>query len=226
MNLRTLAAGKKRPSDLDRLAKALDIDWHEARCAGRVQRHVEILRGIAHEISPDPDRPDRPANAADAQARFQEHLKKLKAATPPVGLSAASARFVDHVVAVAERGGSHLFACFEDPRIPPNTNRLEGFFGDSKEFARQVTGDASTSNTAIRNLGGPFLVAFSRARSSPPLVPDELTINLDAYTKARAYIAQEEAPARRRRSLVRHPKRHIKELLDGYRAHLCLPSPQ
>lgn len=142
-----------------------------------------------------------------------------------MGLSAPTADFLDHIIALTERGGSHLFTCFDDPRIPANTNKLEGFFGHSKEFVRHVNGDASTTNSPIRNLGGSLLVTFFRSQSLPPLRAEDLTNDLDAYKKARAALEQEEAPARRRRSLVRHPQAHIDRLLAGYRRHLGLPSP-
>lgn len=204
---------------LDALADALALGWHESRCAGRVLRHVEILRGVVHEISSAPERPDRPANGDDAHARLRAHLEKLKAETPRSGLGAATAAFVDHVVNVSERWGRNLFHCFDDPRIPPSSNQLEKFFGVSKHLVRQITGNSSTSNSLVQNLGESFLLTMFQV-SHAPLALDEASLDLEAHSSARAALAREEAPARRRRSLVRYPAQHVDGLLARWAATL------
>src|SRR5271169_6720051 len=185
--------GSKAPvptPHLDGLAKALQLDWHEARYAGRVERHVEILRDVAHEISSAPDRPDRPENGDDAHAGLCAYLEQLTADTPRVGLSAATGAFVDHVVGVAERWGRKLFHCFDDPRIPPTSNELEGFFGVSKRFVRQITGNSSTSNSLVQNLGESFLLTMFQV-SNAPLNLEETGVDLDALREASAALARE-----------------------------------
>src|SRR5207302_6999480 len=69
---------------------ALPISWAGAHAAGRVQRHVQILRDVVHHMSPDPARLDRPCNAAEAETQFWDFLTELQRKTPRVGLSAPS----------------------------------------------------------------------------------------------------------------------------------------
>ena len=131
---------------LDALAQALLPTWHEVRLAGRVTRHTAILREVAHELSPAPDRPDRPPTAAAAQAQFDAYLTHLAAMTPRAGLAAPTAAFVDDLIARTRRYGPHLFVCFDDARIPATTNALERFFGDAKRVVRHADGCGSTTN--------------------------------------------------------------------------------
>lgn len=182
-------------------------------------RHVEILRGVAHEISSASDRPDRPTTGDEAHARLLDHLEQLKSVTPRAGLSAATAAFVEHLTNLTARWGRNLFHCFDNPRIPPTSNELEGFFGVSKRFIRQITGNSSTSNSLVQNLGESFLLTMFQVHHAP-LTLEETEVDLDALEEARAQLTREETPARRRRSLVRHPTRHIDDLLARWRVRL------
>jgi hypothetical protein len=205
------------------LARALTPDWHEVRLAGRVERGTEILRGLAHEISADPDRPDRPSDSTEAQARLDAYIAKLSAEVPRHGLGAATGHFVDHLAELNERYKGHLFVCFDDPRVPPNTNKLEGFFGRAKRPLRKACGTGSTANSVAQNVGGDYLAAFALAeKNDRSLVPDKLDASfLERFREARARIAAAEAPTTRRRSLVRSFEKHVARL----RAARGLASP-
>jgi hypothetical protein len=200
----------KQLRELDRLAKALKPDWHEAHCAGRTRRHVDILRDVAHELSNAPDRVDLPKTAAEAQTRFQAYLERLSSETGHAGLASPTRDLVEHIKSAAARAGLHLFYCFDDPRIPGTTNKLEGFFGWSKHFERQVTGNASTTNCLVQNLGADHIMTvFEVKNGTSNLKLETLQVDYEAFKKARAEIEAKEAPARQRRSFVRRTSDHV-----------------
>jgi hypothetical protein len=180
-----------------------------------VDRHVGILREIAHELSADPERPDRPKNAAEAESCLNAKITALKTSAPRAGLGAATGRFVDHIATLAERYGKHLFPCFNDLRIPPTTNKLEGFFGGGKRMIRRAGGCGSTTNSIAQNLGAPFLLAVHGASKAAARLRNQ-AVNLDAYKDALAALADAEAPARRRRSYVRHLDRHLERIVSSW----------
>jgi hypothetical protein len=202
---------------LDQLDEALSLSWEGARAAGRVQRHVEILRDVARRLSPDPERTDRPGNAAEAETQFWDYLTSLQRTTPRVGLSAPTAALVDHLVALSGRWGSHLFTCFDDPDLPPPTNQLEGGFGQFKRMLRRALGAKSTTGSLATNLGAELLLAWHQVRSG--LAPgSEQPVDPQAHRRARAELARLEQPARERRSWVRNLGRRLASLLPRWRA--------
>ena len=198
---------------LDPVARALEPTWHETRLAGRLQRHTEILRGIAHQLSSDPEREDRPTNAAQAKIRFEAYLQELLGATPRTGLAAPTAVFIDGLAERTKRYIDHLFVCFDDPRIPASTNALEGFFGSMKAGTRRALGAKSTSNGVVANLGAEVLIAAQQLRAPNALsLVREPTAPIKAFTEARQRMDREEAPAIRQRSQVRYFQRHLDRL--------------
>ena len=132
---------------------------------------------------------------------------------PRTGLGAASGAFVDDLINRASRYGSHLFVCFDDPRIPATANELEGFWGDSKHVLRNAVGCGSTTNTVVSNLGAEVLLAFHQTRQ-PGALADMAnpTASIADFCEARAKIASLEAPGIRQRSMVRHVSRHLANL--------------
>lgn len=204
---------------LDQLDEALSLSWEGARAAGRVQRHVEILRDVARHLDSDPARPERPSNAAEAETQFWDFLTSLQRRTPRVGLSAPTAAFVDHLVALSGRWGAHLFTCFDDPNLPPTTNQLEGTFGQFKRMLRRVVGAISTSSSLATNLGAELLLAWHQVRCGrAPMLA--VPIDPQAHRTARADIALMEQPARERRSWVRSLSRRLSGLLSRWLAQL------
>jgi hypothetical protein len=202
------------------LAQALKPDWQHSRIAGRVKQQVEILRQVAHRLSSKPDRPDRPTNAAEAETQMWDYLTQLQRETPRIGLSAKLARFVEDLVQRVGRYGAHLYYCFDDARIPATTNRLEGYFSLTKRMERKAGGAASTSNSVVTNLGEEVLVAFQQVQRAPTGIEVPEPLDRTAYRKVRADLDQMEQPARLRRSKIRNPGKHIRELLDRWNASL------
>lgn len=174
---------------------------------------MEILREVAHHLNPDPDRADRPCNAAEAETQAWDYLGELQRRTRRPGLGALTAQLVDHIVALFGRYGEHLFKCFDDPRIPATTNGLEGFFGLGKRVVRKAVGAGSTSNSVVTNLGGEVLMALHQVRNGEPFPG---TIDLHAYQKARAELDALEEPARLCRSYLRDQGKCLVRLLDRW----------
>jgi hypothetical protein len=114
---------------------------------------------------------------------------------------------------LGERYKGHLFVCFEDSRVPPNTNKLEGFFGLAKRPLRRACGTGSTANSVAQNVAGGYLAAFALVESNDRSFMDELDeAFLDRFRTARVRLAIEEAPMSRRRSFVRNFDQHIARL--------------
>lgn len=194
------------------------MTWHEARLAGRVQRHVAMLRQIARVISADPERQDRPASGRDAESRLWEYFGQLEESTSRRGLSAATGAFIDHVVGVATRYGRNLFHCFDDLRIPATTNELEGFFGASKRTLRSSLGRSSTTGAVTQNLPEDFLLTFAQVKAASPdqLRKQILSVPHEHYVAARQEIDQSEQPARKRRSVMRRFDDYLDDLLNAW----------
>ncbi|MBI4872792.1 MAG: hypothetical protein HY814_14645 [Candidatus Riflebacteria bacterium] len=211
---------------LDELSEALRPSWHETRTAGRVRRHTEIIRGLAHELSNSPDRPDLPASAVEAQARVDAYLGELAASAPRAGLGAATGVFIDDLVKRTSRYGDHLFKCFDDPRIPATTNSLERFFGCSKQTLRHALGCGSTTNSVLTNLGEDVLVAYQYLRQNGSPSADAVSACSSAeFLRARSQLARREVPATRQRSRVRHLPRHLSDLLTTWLGDRSPPEP-
>jgi hypothetical protein len=175
------------------------------------------LHELAHEISPDPDRPDRPANASEAEARLLAYVARLQVSAPRTGLGAATGDFVDHIATLARRYASHLFVCFDDARIPATTNGLEHYFGEIKRFLRQAVGAASTAMGTAQNLGPEILMAYAGAGDQRAKI-EALKFTAEEYERARARIDEAERPIRQRRSYVRHLEDNLVRLMDRWTA--------
>jgi hypothetical protein len=202
---------------LNDLAEALRPDWHEAQTAGRIARHTDILREVAHEMSSAPDRENRPKTAAEAQAAFDAFLNAKQATAPRAGLGAATGAFIDDLVERASRYGDHLFACFDDPRIPATSNEIERFFGSSKQLLRNAVGCGSTTNTVIANLGAEPLMACRQLQSPEATIAlHNLAPSAESFRSERARIADSETAGIERRSAVRHLDARLKKLLGKW----------
>ena len=202
---------------LDALSHALKPNWHAARTAGRVERHVELLREVTRRIVPDPKVSERPS-ASQAEAEFTAWLADLQAKTPRRGLNAPTAHFIDHLVATAGRWCPRLFTCYTDPRIPATTNSLEGFFGCTKSQLRQALGRGSTVGSPMHNLDFALLPLMPAAKQKPAAAgrPSlQMTVDTEAYRKARKSLDQREQPAKQRRSWVRSLVNHLARLVGA-----------
>jgi hypothetical protein len=202
---------------LDALSKALTPDWYEARTAGRVDRHVELLREVTRRIVPDPEVHKRPS-AQEAQAQFSAWLADLQERTPRRGLNAPTAHFVDHLVTMAGRWSPHLFTCYTDPRIPATTNSIEGFFGCTKYKLRQALGRGSTVGSPMHNLDFSLLPLMPASRQRPSSAgrpSPQMAFDTEAYRQARKSLDQQEQPAKQRRSWVRSLVDHLARLVGA-----------
>lgn len=86
---------------------------------------------------------------------------------------------------------------------------LEGFFGRAKRPLRRACGAGSTANSVAQNLGADYLIAFALLESKPTRIADLDSGRLARFRDERARIADSEAPAVRRRSLVRRFHQHV-----------------
>lgn len=130
-----------------------------------------------------------------------------------MGLSRPTREFVASLLHRYCRYGSHLFECFDDPRIPATTNELESFFGKAKHSLRAALGCGSTTNSVVTNLGADALITFHQMRTGEPL--EELTrkpLAVPSFVAARKRLNAAEAPSISRRSRVRHLDVHLKRL--------------
>jgi len=168
-------------------------------------------------MSNDPNREDRPATAAQAQARFEAHLDNLSSTTPRAGLGKATGEFIDGLVKRYGRYSHHLFQCFDDPRISATTNGLEGFFGLSKHTLRRSVGSGNTTNSVVGNLGAEALLAYHQMQQPGALTElENISPSPEQFRAARAKIASEEAPRVQQRSMVRNLKGHLKRLRQSW----------
>lgn len=137
-----------------------------------------------------------------------------------MGLGAPIGDFIDHVANVAGRYGRNLFHCFDDPRIPPTSNALEGFFGTSKEQLRRALGAASTTNGVATNLGAEYMgaLAYAKRHSPDELMKTVASVTVSEYEHVRQAVEGAEKAATLRRSRRRDPQRHLTELLDRWRS--------
>ncbi|MBM4319797.1 MAG: hypothetical protein FJ125_07520 [Deltaproteobacteria bacterium] len=148
------------------------------------------------------------------------------ASAPRAGLGAATGAFIDDLVKRAGRYGDHLFQCFDDPRIPATTNDLERFFGRSKQTLRHALGCGSTTNSVLTNLGDEALAAYQSVRQAGiPSVAAVAACSPADFRRARSRLARQEAPAIRRRSLVRHLPRRLDELRAAWLSGHLPPEP-
>jgi hypothetical protein len=99
---------------------------------------------------------------------------------------------------------------------------IEGFFGRAKRSLRRACGTGSTANSVAQNVGADYLAAFALSEAGNDRLATKLGArDLANFRQARARIAASEAPATRRRSLVRHFDRHVAAL----RSRLGLRAP-
>ena len=223
---------KKATPLLDKLACSLRLNESDVALAKRVGCHVRILRQVAHHLSTDPKRPDRPTSSVQASANLQAYLAGQKDAKPGSVPSAPTVEFVDHLLAISQRYDSHLFTCVDHPHVPSSTNALERFHGVSKRALRKSLGTKSTTQGLVNSLDADFLVLLNALRprsspaaaapstsSSPPVAfTNALPVDPQAYKKGREQLCQQEEPARKRRSAVRYFIDNIEALLEKWRA--------
>jgi hypothetical protein len=155
-----------------------------------------------------------------ASVRHQVHalLHERITRAPQRGKGARRLRFLQHVLAVTQRYDAGLYHCYNDPRIPPTSNDLEGQHGVFKHHLRKLAGRASTSGgpteTVAELLVGPIDAVH---RHGTQTIRDAaLDVKPAAYAAARAKLARLREPARRYRSVQRAPQKHLDGALSSW----------
>jgi hypothetical protein len=83
-------------------------------------------------------------------------------------------------------------------------NGLKGFFGGGKRVILRAGGCGSTTTSIAHNLGAPFLLRSTAQPKPPPGFASSPSPSNQSVQNALATLTSAEAPARRRRSYVRH----------------------
>ena len=166
--------------------------------ASRLQRHVQMVRGVAQVLDPD-------HTATQVKRALRRYLNRLERQAPRRGRGAATGHFVDHLVKVADSYWPGLFHAYQHPDLPRTSNGIEGFFGSSKRSVRSTTGRASTAGGKLESAAEVVI----RAQALTQIFPKaELERHLHAVSDAAFVVGKREllrirAPARERRSIQR-----------------------
>ena len=179
-----------------------------------LRKDVDVLRDVRDVLWPQTPAPDGAAVRHDLHALLQDRL----AVAPKRGKGARRRRFLQHVLAVAQRYDPGLYRCYDNPRIPQTTNDLEGQHGAFKHHLRKLAGRASTSGgpteTVAELLVGP-LDAVQR-HGTQAIRDATQKVDPQAYAAARGKLADLREPARRYRSVQRAPQKHLDRVLSSW----------
>ena len=185
--------------------------------ANRLDRHVEIVRHVAHLLDTD--------NAGSQVKRvLRRYLNRLEEEAPRRGRGAQTGHFIDHLIKTADSYWDGLFHTYDHPKIPRTTNSIEGFFGSSKHSLRSTSGRRSTAGGKMESSGE--LVVQVQTLVGIMTKPDfeqrlgEVSASDFAASKSRLRRLRE--PARERRSIQRNPAAFLARTLETWRAS---PSP-
>jgi hypothetical protein len=178
--------------------------------AARLQRHLDMVRGIAHVLGEK--KPTR-----QVQDRLAGYLTRLRKQAPRRGRGTPTGRFVDHLLAVSRRYWPGLFHTYDDPRIPSTTSVLESFFGSTKRAARTTSGRKTTAGGKLESFGEAIL----RIQALAAVHPTELKAHLldvppEDFAASKRRLSKLKEPARRRRSFQRHPERYLDRALEEW----------
>jgi hypothetical protein len=182
--------------------------------ANRLDRHVEIVRHVAHLL--DTDKP-----ASQVKRVLRRYLNRLEEEAPRRGRGAQTGHFVDHLVKTAESYWEGLFHTYKHPEIPRTTNSLEGFFGSSKHSLRSTTGRRSTAGGKMESSGEFFVQAQALMGSSTPKADLERRLSEvpdAAFTASKRRLRRVREPARERRSIQRKPDTFLARALAAWKA--------
>lgn len=174
--------------------------------ANRLERHLEIVRQVAHILDTD-------GSARQVRRTLGRYLRRLEKQAPRRGRGAHTGRFVDNLVKVYKSYKIGLFHTYDHPEIPRTSNAIEGFFGSTKRSLRSTTGRASTAGGKMESCPE-FLV---QAHTLTGLMPKaELKQHLNAvpdstFVNGKRELLRAREPARERRSI----KRRLGDFLDS-----------
>ena len=180
----------------------------------RVAACLGIVLGIRAILWPKTPPPD----GRTVRRRLFSYLDRVRRNAPQRGRGAYLRRFVENAVSVTRRYAFGLFHCYDDPRIPPTSNALEGLNGSGKRNLRRCGARGSTANGPGSSCGRAYLiaVALNACRSSAEIEALLASVPTEEYEKSRARLDEIRAPSRRRRSMLRHPAKHLATILQNW----------
>lgn len=139
--------------------------------------------------------PKEPPKGGDVvRKRLSSFLDNQLILAPTRGLGAYLRRFIEHAWKVTESYWPGLFHCYDDPRIPQTSNRIEEVFGKGKRILRACSGRKSTA-VGPGSTGGSFFlftVAFH-----------EMTTRQEREEFLKRYSREEYEAARARQKVIR-----------------------
>jgi hypothetical protein len=181
----------------------------------RVASCLVIVLGIHDILWPE----EPPPNGRAVRRKLFSFLNRKRDHVPQRGRGAYLRRFVENAIAVTKRYASGLFHCYNDPRIPPTSNVIEGTNGDGKRNLRRCGARGSTANGPATSCGRAYMiaVALNSCMSAAELEAALASVPPADYREARALLDQIRAPSRRRRSMLRDPERYLSSILDRWK---------
>ncbi len=138
-----------------------------------------------------------PKGGGIVKKRLSSFLDNQLTLAPTRGMGAYLRRFVEHAWKVTESYWAGLFHCYDDPRIPRTSNRIEGVFGKGKRILRACAGRKSTA-VGPGSTGGSFFlftVAFH-----------DVATREEREELLKQYSRQEYEVARARQKVIREPE--------------------
>jgi hypothetical protein len=175
-----------------------------------------VLLGIRAILWPQEPPPD----GKTVRRQLFQFLSRKRREAPQRGRGAYLRRFIEHVQKVTRSYAKGLFHCYNDPRIPQTTNKLEGLNGAGKRNLRRCSGRKSTANGPGSSSGPMYMFAVALHTFMPVADIDELlreAIDPERYRAARRLLDEVRSPQAQRRSMLRDPDRYLESILARWR---------
>jgi hypothetical protein len=181
----------------------------------RVTACLGIVLGIRDILWPE----EPPSDGRTVRRKLFSFLNRTRDRVPQRGRGAYLRRFVENAIAVTKRYAKGLFHCYDDPRIPPTSNLIEGTNGDGKRNLRRCGARGSTANGPGTSCGRAYMmaVALNSCLSAAEIEAAIASVSAADYHKARALLDEIRAPSRRRRSMLRDPDRYLSSILERWK---------
>ena len=180
--------------------------------SNRTERHLTILRHVAHILDTDSSGPQ-------VKRILRRYLNRLADQAPRHGRGARTGHFVDHLLKVAKSYWPGLFHTYDHPQIPRTSNGIEGFFGSIKRSIRSTSGRASTAGGKMETCAEFLVRAQGLVRLMPKAILDPLleAVPQAAFATGKQELLRIRAPARERRSIQRNLKSFLDRILAAWR---------
>ncbi len=184
--------------------------------AKRVLSCLAVLVGVAGILWPK----EAPPDGKTVRRQLFSFLSRKRREAPQRGRGAYLRRFVEHVQKVTRSYAKGLFHCYDDPRIPQTSNRLEALNGSGKHNLRRCAGRGSTANGPGSSYGRMYMFAVALHAYMPLAEINDLlfrALDPKEFLEARRLLNEVHAPAARRRSMLRNPDKYLAEILSRWR---------